>query len=308
MKFFSKVYSFDFMRLRRFWLAFSAVTSVVAIAAMLLVGFKWGIDFSEGTLIELGFDAPIETIEVRTALLRAGFQNVSAQHFGSTREVLVRFRDQLDARNSEAVAAALTAPGRVVHIRRIESVGPQVGSELAETGALALIGALVGILIYVVLRFEGRLALASVVATLHDTILTAGVYLLMPWEFDLTVLAALLTVIGYSINDTIVVFDRIRENFRKMRSASALEVVNASVNQTLSRTLMTGVTTILVLVGMLAFGGELIRPFCVTVLIGLIIGTYSSIYIASPIAVALGVDRKALMPVVKEGADLPNRP
>lgn len=305
MKFFSKIYNFDFMRLRRFWLMFSAVTTavaVIAIAVSMYTGrFPWGIDFSKGTLIELGYAEPVETDAIKQVLDAAGYSNPVVQHFGTSKEVLVRFATQFDSETSNKVIQALKSAGHDVQVRRVEFVGPQVSEQLLENGALALIGALVGILVYVVLRFEPKLAVASVIATMHDTVLTAGFFLLTPWDFDLTVLAALLTVIGYSINDTIVVFDRIRENFRKLRNADALTVVNTSINETLSRTLMTGVTTAMVLVALLVFGGELNRPFAITVLLGLVIGTYSSIYIASPVAIALGVDRKALMPVQKEG-------
>jgi len=305
MKFFNRVYKFNFMRHRKFWLAFSAVTSllaIVAIAALVLTGkFPLGIDFTRGTLIEVAYNAPTETEVVRDALNDAGFRGAVVQHFGTARDVLLRFSTEISPQTSDKVVAALKSAGHEVELRRVEFVGPQVGRDLAENAALALIGALLGILVYVMLRFETKLALAAVLATLHDTVLTAGFFLLTPWDFDLTVLAALLTVIGYSINDTIVVFDRIRENFRKMRTAGALEVVNASVNETLSRTLMTGTTTAMVLTAFLIFGGEVNRPFAVTVLLGLVIGTYSSIYIGSPIAVALGVDRKALMPVQREG-------
>jgi len=312
MKFFNKVYKFDFMRYRRFWLIFSAVTSLLAIAAisaLVLTGrFPFGIDFTKGTLIELGYGQAVETEAVRGALDKAGFNRAIVQHFGTSKDVLIRFPEELGSDTSNKVVEALQAAGHRVELRRVEFVGPQVGKELAEYGVLAFIGALIGILVYVMLRFEPKLALAAVIATLHDTLLTAGFFLLTRWDFDLTVLAALLTVIGYSINDTIVVFDRVRENFRKMRTASALQVVNTSINETLSRTLMTGTNTAMVLIALWVFGGELNRPFAVTVLIGLLIGTYSSIYIASPVAVALGVDRKALMPVQKEGLGADGRP
>ncbi len=305
MKFFSKVYNFDFMRQRRFWLMFSAVTTaaaVIAIAASMWTGkFPWGIDFSKGTLIELGYGEPVETEKIKEVLAAAGYSNPVVQHFGTSKEVLVRFATEFDSETSNKVIETLKSAGHDVQVRRVEFVGPQVSQQLLENGALALIGALIGILVYVVLRFEAKLAVAAVIATIHDTVLTAGFFLLTGWDFDLTVLAALLTVIGYSINDTIVVFDRIRENFRKLRNADALKVVNVSINETLSRTLMTGITTAMVLTALLVFGGELNRPFAITVLLGLLIGTYSSIYIASPVAVALGVDRKALMPVQKEG-------
>lgn len=304
MKFFNKVYKFDFMRLRKFWLGFSGITTTAAVIAMLTVGFRFGVDFTGGTLIELAYQEPVQTEGVREALAKGGYDHAVAQHFGTSRDVLVRLppaEGLTSAEVSTRVVEALRAAGHQAEVRRVEFVGPQVGEELAENGALAFIGAMLSILIYVMLRFESKLALAAVIATLHDTVLTAGFFMLTPWEFDLTVLAAIMTVAGYSINDTIVVFDRIRENFRKMRQAPALAVVNAAINETLSRTIMTGTMTGMVLLALWFFGGELNAPFAVTVLLGLVIGTYSSIYVASPVAVALGVDRKTLLPVQKEG-------
>lgn len=304
MKIFKTVPKFDFMRYRIFWLRFSLITSIVSVIAISTIGFKFGIDFTGGTMIELDYHKSIQTDEVRKELQAGGYKDAVVQYFGTSQDVLVRLAPRkglTTADISNKVLDLLRAHDKDVELKRVEFVGPQVGAQLAEDGALALIGALIGILIYIALRFESKLALAAVVATLHDTILTAGFFLLMPWDFDLTVLAALLTVVGYSLNDTIVIFDRIRENFRKMRNADALEVVNASVNQTLSRSIMTHVSTSLVLIALWAFGGHLNEPFAVTMLMGVVIGTYSSIYIASPVAVALGVDRKALMPVQKEG-------
>jgi preprotein translocase subunit SecF len=311
MRLFKTVPKIDFMRLRRFWLGFSTVTSLLAIAVILIKGFHFGIDFTGGTLIELTYPQPMQTETVRDTLAQAGYGDTVVQHFGTTHDVLVRMppREGLtSAEISNKVVDALKAAGQEAELRRVEFVGPQVGAELAENGALALIFALIGILVYIALRFESKLALAAVVATLHDTLLTAGFYALLPWDFDLTVLAALLTVVGYSLNDTIVIFDRIRENFRLMRSAPALEVVNASINQTLSRSIMTHVTVALVLIALWVFGGHLNRPFAVTMLLGVVIGTYSSIYIASPVAVLLGVDRKAMLPVRKEGLGADDRP
>ena len=305
MKIFKSVPTFDFMRYRIFWLRFSLITSIVSVIAISTIGFKFGIDFTGGTMIELDYHKSIQTDTVRKELQAGGYKDAIVQYFGTSQDVLVRLAPRkglTTADISNKVLDLLRAHDKEVELKRVEFVGPQVGAQLAEDGALALIGALIGILIYIALRFESKLALAAVVATLHDTILTAGFFLLMPWDFDLTVLAALLTVVGYSLNDTIVIFDRIRENFRKMRNADALEVVNASVNQTLSRSIMTHVSTSLVLIALWAFGGHLNEPFAVTMLMGVVIGTYSSIYIASPVAVALGVDRKALMPVQKEGA------
>jgi preprotein translocase subunit SecF len=306
MKLFRKVPNIDFMKYRRGWLIFSAVTSILAVLAIVGIGYRFGIDFTGGTLVELTYPKPVQTDEVRDTLHSSGFEDAVVQYFGTSSDVMVRLapREGQDAKNvGDKVLEILRGQEAGVELKRVEFVGPQVGRELAENGALALIFALIGILIYIALRFEFKLATAAVVATLHDTVLTAGFFILTGWEFDLTVLAALLTVVGYSLNDTIVIFDRIRENFRKMRNAEPLAVVNASINETLSRSIMTHVTTSLVLLALWLAGGHLNRSFAVTMLIGVVVGTYSSIYIASPVAVALGVDRKALMPVQKEGIE-----
>lgn len=309
MKFLSKTTHIDFMKARRLALNFSAIITILSLIALFGGWIKWGLDFTGGTLVELGYAAPVELNGIRKALANAGFEG-SVQHFGTTREVLVRLAPKEglgSAGLSAKVLEVVKDTGQGVEVRRVEYVGPQVGEELAEDGGLAMLYALIGVLIYVAMRFESRLAVAALIATIHDAIVTAGLYTLTPWDFDLTILAAILTVIGYSLNDTIVVFDRIRENFRKMRTGTPLEVVNASLNQTLSRTLMTGVTTLMVLAGLLIFGGEFNRGFAVTVMLGIFIGTYSSIYVASPVALALGVTKADLMPVKKEGAELDRR-
>ncbi len=229
------------------------------------------------------------------------------QHFGTARDVLIRIPPHSDlssAELSDNLVKALRAEDSAVEMRRQEFVGPQVGEELTEDGGLAMIYALICILIYVALRFEYRFAIGSVAALIHDVLITIGFFALFQIEFDLTVLAAVLAVIGYSLNDTIVVFDRIRENFRKMRKGTAEEVVNHSLNQTLSRTLMTSITTLLVLIALYTFGGELIRGFATALIVGVLIGTYSSIYVASASALALGISKEDLMPVEKEGAEM----
>ncbi len=310
MKFLSKPTHIDFMKARGLALNFSAIITVLSLFALFGGWIKWGLDFTGGTLVELGYAQPVELDGIRRALTSAGFEG-SVQHFGTPREVLVRLAPKqglASAELSDKVLEAVKDTGQGVEVRRVEYVGPQVGEELAEDGGLAMLFALIGVLIYVALRFESRLAVAALIATIHDAIVTAGLYTLTPWDFDLTILAAILTVIGYSLNDTIVVFDRIRENFRKMRTGTPLEVVNASLNQILSRTLMTGVTTLMVLAALLVLGGELNRGFAVTVMLGILIGTYSSIYVASPVALALGVTKADLMPVKKEGAELDRRP
>ena len=233
------------------------------------------------------------------------------QHFGTVRDVLVRIapREGLSrAELSSQVLRILQEGDESVDLRRVEFVGPQVGEELTEDGGLAMLIALFGILVYVWLRFEYRFALGAIAALVHDVLITLGFFSVLGLEFDLTVLAAVLAVIGYSLNDTIVVFDRVRENFRRVRRGSTEEVMNRSLNQTLSRTLMTSLTTLLVLVALFVLGGELIRGFATALIVGVFIGTYSSIYVASVAALALGVSRTDLLPVKKEGADDPAGP
>jgi preprotein translocase subunit SecF len=242
----------------------------------------------------------------------AGFDAAIVQHVGSAKGVIVRIPPRAGMQSAEISNRVLDALKKdtqaSVEMRQVEFVGPQVGEELVEDGGLALIFALFGILVYVALRFELRLAVASVIATVHDLLLTTGLVSALGLQFDLTMLAAILTVAGYSINDTIVVFDRIRENFRKLRRESPLEVMNRSINETLSRTLITGPTSLMVLTALYFLGGDVIDDFALTLIIGVVIGTFSSIYIASPIALLLGVSRTDLMPVKKEGAGIAERP
>lgn len=289
MRLFKTVPKIDFMRLRRFWLGFSTVTSLLAIAVILIKGFHFGIDFTGGTLIELTYPQPMQTETVRDTLAQAGYGDTVVQHFGTTHDVLVRMppREGLtSAEISNKVVDALKAAGQEAELRRVEFVGPQVGAELAENGALALIFALIGILVYIALRFESKLALAAVVATLHDTLLTAGFYALLPWDFDLTVLAALLTVVGYSLNDTIVIFDRIRSNLLTDGKREPLQsIVDRSLRETLTRTLNTGTGALIMLFVLFFFAAESIRWFILTMIVGTIIGTYSSFFVASPLLV-----------------------
>jgi preprotein translocase subunit SecF len=260
----------------------------------------------------VGYSQPMELGSVRAVLTDMGYPGAVVQHFGTTRDVLIRIAPREDVSQAEVsdqiLAGLRKATTDRVDLRRVEFVGPQVGRELAEEGGLALLIALGGILIYLALRFEFRLAVGAIAATLHDTLFTVGFFSLLGLPFDLTVLAAVLAVIGYSVNDTVVVFDRIRENFRKLRRESPVEVMNAAINQTLSRTIMTSGTTLVVVLALYLFGGELLAGFSLTLIIGIVVGTFSSIYIASPIALALGIDRADLMPVKKEGAELDGRP
>ncbi|MDZ7841537.1 MAG: protein translocase subunit SecF [Gammaproteobacteria bacterium] len=328
----------DFLGWRRAGFVLSAVLIVISIGSLTLRGLNFGIDFTGGTLVEVGYDESVNIGDVREQLAAGGVDDAQVQYFGSSSELLIRLPagagegdTDTEAGLSSAVMEALREPyGEVVmagtregatqecvtpegargdcrvQMRRVEFVGPQVGEQLTEQGGLAMIYALIMILIYVAWRFEWRFALGSVAALVHDVILTIGFFSIFQIEFSLAVLAAILAVIGYSLNDTIVVFDRIRENFRKMRKDSTLEIMNRSLNQTLSRTLITGVTTLLVLLALAILGGEVIWGFSLALIVGVIVGTYSSIYTASPVVLSLGVSKEDLIPPKKEGEDQEN--
>ena len=302
---------FDFMSKRKLAIAISLIFIVASLFSLVTRGLSLGIDFTGGTLIEVAYPEAVELGGIRDVLDGAGFSDVQVQHFGTARDVLIRIApraDEASAKLSEDVMQALRDADSTVEKRRVEFVGPQVGEELTEQGGLAVLYSLIGILIYVALRFEYRFALGAVAALVHDVIITLGVFSFFAVEFDLTVLAAILAVIGYSLNDTIVVFDRIRENFRKMRKGSPEQVMNVSINQTLSRTLMTSGTTMLVLVALFLLGGEIIHSFALALIVGVFVGTYSSIFIASALSLALGVSKADLMATVKEDKEVADGP
>ena len=312
MQLFKETTTFDFMSKRMLAVTFSGLLIVISIGSLATRGLNFGLDFTGGTLIELGYQHPVDLNVVRSTLETSGFPEAVAQHFGDSKDILVRIAPQQGKSNAEVSSKVMTALRGVedgeINMRRVEFVGPQVGDELANDGGLAMLYALICILIYVGFRFEYRLAIGSVIALVHDVIITLGVFSVFQLDFDLTVLAAILAVIGYSLNDTIVVFDRIRENFRKMRKGSSVEIVNTSLNQTLSRTVMTSFTTLLVLFALFTVGGELIHGFATALIVGIVIGTYSSIYVASSSALSLGISKEDLMPVEKEGGDLDHIP
>lgn len=301
----------NFMGQRKLWLAISIVFVLFSIATLATRGFNFGLDFTGGTLIEVSYPAAPELGEVREALTRAGFSDYTVQTFGTARDIVVRLpvgeEEQAGAEITSRVLEALTAHEPDIDMRRVEFVGPQIGQELAEQGGLAMLYAIFGILIYISVRFQWRFAVGAVGALVHDVIIVAGILSVLQINFDLTVVAAILAVIGYSLNDTIVLYDRLRENFRVKRKGTALELTNLSINQMLSRTLMTSLTTLLVLVALFYFGGEIIHAFAFTLIIGVIVGTYSSIYIAGNLAHLLGVSKQDLLPVKKEGADQPDQ-
>ncbi|MGB2269931.1 MAG: protein translocase subunit SecF [Cycloclasticus pugetii] len=296
----------DFLSKRKIALIFSTLLIIVSIASLATMGLKKGIDFTGGTLVELSFPEAVELESLRNLLTEANFSGAVVQHFGSSKEVLIRLLPN-DALNTAALSNKVLAAvnenfSQQGELRRAEFVGPQVGEELQEDGGLALLYALICILIYVAIRFEYRFGLGSVAALAHDVIITLGFFSVFQFEFDLTVLAAILAIIGYSLNDTIVVFDRVRENFRTLRKGSPVDVVNISLNQTFTRTVMTSLTTLLVLMALFVLGGEIIHDFALALIVGVLIGTYSSIYVASPITLALGVTKEDLM-VVKVDQD-----
>jgi len=302
-------YKYNFMGIRHIAMAFSVVLITASIISFFVRGLTFGLDFTGGTLIEVGYKQQVQLEKIRTNLRNNGFADAVLQYFGTDRDVIIRLGQHEESKDnplSTQILKILQTDGEALEMRRVEYVGPQVGNELIEKGILAIIYTLIGILIYVTLRFEYRLAAGAIVALLHDPILIVGLFSLFQLEFDLTVLAAILAVIGYSINDTIVVYDRIRDNLIKMRKQSVIDVMNTSINQTLSRTVMTSTTTLLVVVVLFFVGGELIHGFALALIAGIVVGTYSSIYVASALALELGVSRENLMPVPKEGANIKN--
>ena len=288
-------FNFDFMSKRKVGLVVSSLLIIMSIISMSMEGLTFGVDFTGGTLIEVGYSESVDLESIRTSLINSEFKDAVTQYFGSANDVLIRIppSEGLNSADiSNRILSLLKDTGSNVEMRRIEFVGPQVGEELKDDGGLAMIYALMGIFIYVALRFQRRFAVGAIAALVHDVLITLGIFSITHFDFDLTVLAAILAVIGYSLNDTIVVFDRVRENFHKVREATPIEIFNVSLNQTLSRTLVTSLTTLLVLAALFIFGGEIIHSFATALIIGVLIGTYSSIFVASPVTLALGITRE----------------
>lgn len=300
-------YSYDFMGKRKIAMIGSILMTVITVISLLTQGLVFGLDFTGGSLMEVSYSQAVELQPIRENLHKGGFPEVVVQHFGTARDVSIRLGIHPELKNqemNEKVMNILQQGGQKVEVRRNEFVGAYVGNELIQDAVLAVIYTMIGILIYVALRFEYRFAMGAVLAALHDPVMILGVFSIFRIEFDLTTVAAMLAVIGYSLNDTIVVFDRIRDNFLKLRKKTAVEVIDISINETLSRTIMTSVTTLLVVVVLFFFGGDLIHGFATALIIGIVVGTYSSIYVASALALGLGVSRADLLPVVKEGAEV----
>ena len=302
----------NFMGQRKLALMFSLLLLVVSIGSLATRQLDWGLDFTGGTLVEVHYSSSVNLTAIRDTLETTGFAGATVVSYGSDRDVMIRLpQGYSDDRGAELLgtlqhAFVAVEPGGAVELRRSEFVGPQVGDELREQGGLAMLLALGLVTLYVAFRFQLKFALGSVAALIHDVIITLGFFSVTGMEFDLTVLAALMAVIGYSLNDTIVVFDRIRENFRKIRRSEPSEVINISITETLNRTLVTSGTTLLVVVALALFGGEMIFGFAITLIVGITIGTYSSIYVASAAALIMGVTKDDLMIPVKEGVEQDN--
>ena len=304
MKFLKKKTSIDFLSLsrRRIALSISVIVVIASLVSLGMRGLNFGIDFTGGILLEVGYTEDADVEGIRDDLFEAGFEDAQVQIFGAANDVLVRLPPQVGSDQGairEQLQATLTAGGKEVELRRVEAVSPQVGSELAEQGGFAMIIVLLLIFAYVMFRFQWKFAAGAVAALAHDVIITIGFFSIFSLPFDLTVVAAVLAVIGYSLNDTVVAFDRIRENFFKLRGVSAEESMNVSINEMLARTIITGLTTLLVLVALLTLGGESIAPFSIALIVGIIVGTYSSIYTASATALLLGVNAQDLIEPIK---------
>ena len=296
---------------RKIAISLSILLIVISIGSLAFKGLNLGLDFTGGALIEVAYPESVEPEEIRGVLTKAGLKDAMVQHFGTSKDIIIRLAPQEGAEKNkiiEKVITVLQADNPNAVKKRGDNLGAQIGEELKEDGGLAMLYALIGILIYVALRFELRFSGGAIFALVHDVIITLGFFSITQIEFDLTVLAAILAIIGYSLNDTIVVFDRIRENFRKFLKQEAEQVINISINDTLSRTLVTSLTTLIVLIALFFFGGQVIHSFALAMIIGVVIGTYSSIYIASSSLMMMGVTKEALLPPEKDDDELERMP
>lgn len=294
----------NFMNKRKIAMTFSLLLVIASIGSIFTMGLNLGIDFTGGYLIEAGYKTDVDLDEVRIALSTAGFKDAQVQNFGTSKDIIVNIAPRKDV-NKAAIGDSLlkvlkTTSSEKVEMRRVEFVGPQIGDELRDDGGIALLVALGGILIYISFRFQLKSAVGAILALVHDVIITVGFFSMFQVEFDLTVLAAILAVIGYSLNDTVVVLDRIREMFRSVRKTSAEDILNISINQTLTRTLMTSFTTLIVLFSLFFLGGAIIHGFALALIIGVVIGTYSSIYIASATLLMMKIHKQDFLVVAKE--------
>jgi preprotein translocase subunit SecF len=296
----------NFMGLRYYGAGFSIIVMIISLVSIGWNGLNFGLDFTGGTLVEVKFPDPVVPENVRVSLEKAGLREAVVQHFGSERDVLVRVPPQKGEAESllaDHVRRALDTNFPGVEMRRSEFVGPAVGAELRETGGLATLIALAAVMVYMMFRFTSKFGIGAVIALIHDVVVTVGAFSVFQWTFDLPTLAAVLAVIGYSVNDTVVVADRIRENFRKLRKGTPLEIINLSLTQTLDRTIMTSLTTLLVVVALFLFGGDSVRGFSIALMVGIVFGTYSSTYVAAGIVFFMGNTREDLMIPDKSAKD-----
>lgn len=306
MEFFKKKTKFDFVAFRKSAAVISIILLIFSIGSLMVRGINWGLDFTGGTLIELHYPKPAELEKIRQSLATQGFPDAVVLSYGTSSDVLIRIAPREGATEqtiSQTILAIVRAENPDVKLMRIDAIGAKVGRELAEQGGLALLMALLLTAFYIAFRFEYRFAVSAAVGLAHDPILILGVFSFFQLEFDLNTLAAILAVIGYSLNDTIVVYDRIKENFIKVRKATTAEVVNRSINEMLSRTVITSGSTLMVILALLILGGQNIYGFALALCIGIVVGTYSSIYVASSLAMAMGLSRKDLMPAPKSDVD-----
>jgi preprotein translocase subunit SecF len=306
MEFFRVKKDIPFMSYGRLTTAISMITFILAIVFLATKGLNFGVDFTGGTMIEVNYPHAADLNKIRTTIDGIGLKDATVQNFGTSRDVLIRLPVRAGltgAQLSDKVLGSLKAVDSSVQMSRIEFVGPQVGAELYEKGSLALLLVIAGIMIYLAMRFEWRFAVAAIIANMHDVIIILGFFAFFQWEFNLTVLAAILAVLGYSVNESVVVFDRVRENFRKMRKASVTQVIDNAITRTMSRTVITHFSTQLMVLSMLLFGGEVLHNFALALTIGILFGIYSSVLVACPIAMWLGINRANLMSDVekKEG-------
>jgi preprotein translocase subunit SecF len=307
MEFFRIKRDIPFMSWGKYTTTISLLTFIVAVFFLFTKGLNLGVDFTGGTVMEVGYTQPADITRIRDTLLKLGMPDVSVQNFGTSTEVMIRLPARPDissAKLSETVITALRQDDKAAEIRRVEFVGPQVGKELVENGALALLIVSLGIVAYLAVRFEWKFGVSGIIANLHDVVIILGFFAFFQWEFSLTVLAAILAILGYSVNESVVVFDRIRENFRKMRKASVQQVIDNAITRTMSRTIITHGSTQMVVVSMLFFGGEALHYFALALTIGILFGIYSSVLVASPLLMLLGVSRQDIVkPEKKEEAE-----
>jgi preprotein translocase subunit SecF len=276
----------------------SLLTFILSVFFLISKGLNLGVDFTGGTVMEVGYAQPPDINRIRDTLVKLGMPDVSVQNFGTSRDVLIRLPARPDissAMLSETVIAALRQTDETAEVRRVEFVGPQVGKELVENGALALLVVSLGIIAYLAFRFEWKFGVSGIIANLHDVVIILGFFAFFQWEFSLTVLAAILAILGYSVNESVVVFDRIRENFRKMRKASVAQVIDNAITRTMSRTIITHGSTQMVVISMFVFGGEALHYFALALTIGILFGIYSSVLVASPLLMLLGVSREDIV-------------